>query len=108
MQQHPTPDWCLTIKGSVVQRLWGAHHGVPAQRSSSRMKDHIKSTLFRRPNEFSDETTGGDAGRSGTAAFQFHSTTIGPEKRGWSQWVDATLARSLSSGVSNPKVFRGR
>ena len=26
----------------------------------------------------------------------------------WSQWVDATLAWSLSAGVWNPKVFRGR
>src|SRR5580700_1226594 len=58
MQQHPTPDWCF-IKASVVHHQWGAHHGVSAQRSSSRMKDHFKSTLFRRPNEFSDETTGG-------------------------------------------------
>ena len=30
------------------------------------------------------------------------------EEEGWSQGVDATLACSLSAGVSNPNVFRGR
>ena len=29
-------------------------------------------------------------------------------KERWSQGVDATLACSLSAGVSNPNVFRGR
>ena len=29
-------------------------------------------------------------------------------ERRWSQWVVATLARSLLAGVSKPNVFRGR
>src|SRR5665213_3143600 len=63
-----------------------------------------------------DDQTSSSRGRSVFLTIPFYRTAFPAcgnhakarfREAGWSQWVDATLAWSLLSGVSKPNVFRG-